>query len=105
MVDFQYHCQDIYCVNKIKLEPAKKRRRTKQPVVGVRHTFRLEAKRDNWLDIDCEENYLEPIANTNKPLILKQVNIFNLIRSVSPTEESNIICKLFLARLLKIDSS
>ena len=105
MVDFQCHCQDIHCVDKIKLEPARKRCRIKQPVVGARHTFRSEAKRDDWLDIECEESYLEPVANTENPLVLEQVSILDLTRSVPPTEESNVICKLFLASPSTIDSS
>ena len=105
MVDFQYHCQDIHCVDKIKLEPARKRRRTKQPVVGARHTFRSEAKRDDWHDIDGEESYLEPVANTNNPLVLEQVSILGLTGSVPPIEESNVTCKLSLPRPSTIDSN
>ena len=105
MVDFQCHCQDIHCVDKIKLEPARKRRRTKQPVVGARHTFRSEAKRDDWLDIDGEESYFEPIANTNSPFVLEQVSILGLTGSVPPIEESNVIYKLSLAYPSTIESN
>ena len=82
MVNFQCYYQDIHYVDKIKLKLAKKRRRIKQPMVGARHTFRLEAKRDNWLDINGEESYLEPVTNTKSPFVLEQVNILGLTESV-----------------------
>ena len=91
-------------MDKIKLEPARKRRRIKQSTLGTRHTFRSEAKRDDWFDVDGKENYLEPIANTNNPLIIKQVSMLGLTGSVSPIEESNVTCKLSLAHPSTIDS-
>ena len=77
------HRQDIHCVDKIKLEPARKRCQIKKPVVEVRHAFRSEAKMDDWLEFDGEESYPKPVDNTNSPFVLKQVNILGLIESVS----------------------
>ena len=105
MVDFQCHCQDIHCVDKIKLEPARKRRRIKQSVLGARHSFRSEARRDDWFDVDGEESYLEPVANTNNPLVIKQVSMLGPTGSAPPIEKSNVTCKLSLGHLSTIDSN
>ena len=105
MVDFQCHCQDIHSVDKIKLEPARKRRRIKKSMTEARHAFHSEVKMDDWLGIDRGESYPKPVNITNNPFVLEQVSLLDLTESVPLVEESNITCKLSLAHPSTTDSN
>lgn len=71
--DLQCHCQDVHCIERVKLDPIKRRRRTPQsslnvkalPGVGVKLEYRCDLVREERPFEDIDESMdsptLEPI--------------------------------------------
>jgi len=73
--DLQCHCQDVYCVERIKLNPAKRRRQTYQSSLNVKAFPGMNVKLEHQYDLLIEKSPYKYIDEIMDSQMLKSVDV------------------------------
>lgn len=73
--DLQCHCQDVHCVERVKLDPIKRRRLTRQSSLNVRAFAGANVKLEHRYDLPNGESSYEHIDKTTDSPIFEPVDI------------------------------
>ena len=73
--DLQCHCQDVHCVERIKLDPIKKRHLTRQSSLSVRAFAGANVKLEHRYDLPNGESSYEHIDKTTDSPIFEPLDI------------------------------
>ena len=63
--DLQCHCQDVHCVERVKLDPIKRRRLTRQSPLNVKAFLGASVKLEQHCDLLNEESPYKHVNDTN----------------------------------------
>ena len=75
MQDLQCHCQDVHCIERIKLDPIKRRRRTHQSSLNVKALPGAGVKLEHHCDLLREESTFEHVKETVDSPTLEQIDV------------------------------
>ena len=67
--DLQCHCQDVHCVERIKLDPIKRRRRTYQSTLNIKDFPNASIKPKHHCDLLHEEPYKHVSESIDSPIL------------------------------------
>ncbi len=80
--DLQYHCQDVHCVERIKLDPTKRRRRSYQSTLNVKVFPYASIKPKHHCDLLNEESHYKHVSELIDSPMLEPVDAIVLIGPV-----------------------
>lgn len=87
--DLQYHCQDVHCVERIKLDPIKRRRWTHQSSLNVKAFPGTSVKLEHHCDLLNEESPYKHLSNTMDSPFLEVVDVIVSPISVGLEEKNS----------------
>ncbi len=73
--DLQCHCQDVHCVERIKLDPIKRRRLTRQSSLNVKAFLSANLKLENHCDLLNGESPYKHVNETMDSPMLKTLDL------------------------------
>ena len=73
--DLQCHCQDVHCVERIKLDPAKRRRQTNQSSLDAKSFPGMNVKLEHQYDLWIEKSPYKHIDEIVDSQMLKSVDV------------------------------
>ncbi len=87
--DHQCHCQNVHCVERIKLDSIKRHRRTHQSSLNVKTFLDSSVKLEHHCDLLNEESSYKHVNERMKSQILDSVDTIVLTESVKLREEKS----------------
>ena len=73
--DLQCHCQDVHCVERIKLDPIKRRRLTRQSSLNVKAFLGASVKLEHHCDLRNEESPYKHVNETMDSPMLEPLDV------------------------------
>ena len=89
MQDLQCHCQDVHCIERVKLDPIKRRRRTHQSSLNVKALPGAGVKLDYRCDFREESSFKHVNEIVNSPT-LEPIGVIVSTGPVEPGERNSI---------------
>jgi hypothetical protein len=92
--DLQCHCQDVHCVERIKLDPIKRRRLTRQSSLNVKAFLGASVKREHHCDLLNGES---PYKHVNETMDSPMLETLDLIVPTGPVrlEDKNSLSQSY----------
>ena len=88
--DLQCHCQNVHCVERIKLDPIKRRRLTRQSSLNMRAFAGANVKLKHRYDLPNGESSYEHIDKTTDSLMFESLDIIVRTESMRLKDKNSL---------------